>query len=40
MKLTTYLHLELRLKICASNPTPLMPSGQAQEQLYVYNAAC
>ena len=39
MKLTTLLHLEQTLKICGAIP-PLMPLGQAQEQIYLYNAAC
>jgi hypothetical protein len=41
MKLTMHPQLELRLKILCSYTSNLhMPSGQAQEQLYLYNAAC
>jgi len=39
MKLTTHFQLELSLKICGAIPAH-MTSGQAQEQLYLYNAAC
>ena len=41
LKLTIHSQLELRLNFVELYiSTPHMPSGQAQEQLYLYNAAC
>jgi len=41
MMLTIHPQLELRLNfVVLYTSTPHMPSGQEQEQLYLYNAAC